>query len=821
MADLFNRDREDVFAGAKFITTPYLTYFDPENKPWGTPSNQYDDLPECDGLPVFIKDFKLKQATEAVLYFSALGCADVYINGVRVGDDEMKPGWTNYNKRAFYCTYDVSSLVREGENRILAVVSTGWCYGRIAGGHYGKGTPAFKACLTAGSQNVVTDKTWRASVTGRIRTADIWDGEFCDGSFPSYEDMSCPDKEYGNFEKPQTVSYKGEVTPYIGTTVKVRKGLTRAPQVINISDGVDFDGTDFGALRFAEKNASLPVSLASGKAVTIDFGQEIVGRVKIKVSGKRGALVKIRYAEFLNDTGKRSRGNDGAAGSVYTANMRSALAKAYYRLGGDGEETYCPAFTFFGFRFVEITADSDVQLISAEGEVVGNDNRETGFIETDNALVNRLISNIIWGQRGNYLSVPTDCPQRDERLGWTGDAQAFSVTAAYNADVYSFFRKWMQDMRDTQGKKGEYADVNPTVGVCTGNNAAAWGDAGVIIPFNMYRLFGDKTILEEHYDSMDKYIRGLIKTRRYAGPNPRYGDWLAYDFCKNEMIASAYFVRDIDMMLEMSAVLGKNEKIAEYKEYREKAKAYFDRKFMKKGMPKGKTQTDKVIALAFNLVDEDKAQTLADMLEKQIAENGNRLSTGFLGTYLLCPTLSKYGKDKTAYNLLLQRNEPSWLYTVDQGATTMWERWNSYTKEKGFGDVGMNSFNHYAYGAIGEWMYRFMAGIQPAEPGFKTIKLSPRIDQRTADELPDGQQNITYVNASYDSAAGLIKSEWSTKNGFRYYCSVPVPAALTLPVMGKNVTVNGETRAVSEYKNEGGNIVIDLLGGEYTVEFSD
>ena len=817
--DLFSKKQGGLFEKAKFITTEYDSYFKPNSHVWVSRlmRNQKNDLEECDGLPVYIRDFEVDETSRATLYFTALGCADVYINGKRIGNDEFKPGWTDYNKRALYCTYDVTENIVKGKNRILAVVSPGWCYGRISGGIYGTGTPAFAAVLTNGAEMLVTDKSWLAKVCGRIRTADIWDGEFCDGNLPTYAEMSLPAFSAEDFVKVETVPYKGKITPYIGTTVKVREGLTRTPQYINITDGVVYNGTNYGEVHICSAGASLPLTLKQGQTAVVDFGQEIVGWVKLTVKGEKDTVVRMRYAEFLNDSGSRKRGNDGPMGSVYTVNYRSALAKAYYRLNGDGTEIYRPKFSFFGFRFVEITAENDVELLGIEGEVVGNDNRETGYIETSSPLVNKLFSNIIWGQRGNYLSVPTDCPQRDERLGWTGDAQAFSTTAAYNADVYPFFLKWMQDMRDSQTKNGGYCDVNPAVGYCKGDNAAAWGDAGVIIPYNMYRMFGDKQILEEHYDSMDDYINGVIKQNGYSGPNPRYGDWLAYDQCKNDMISSAYLVHDIDLMIEMSDALGKADKVEEYRKHRDKAKKYFDKHYMKNGMPKGSTQTDKILVLAFDLTDGACSREIASQLEQQIAENGNRLSSGFVGTCALCPTLSKFGLDKTAYNLLLQRSEPSWLYSVDQGATTIWERWNSYTKEKGFGNVGMNSFNHYAYGAVGEWMYGFMAGIQPAEPGFRKITLTPRFDLRTADELPEGQQNITYVNASYNSASGLIKSEWNTVNGIKYFCSVPVEATLYLPAEFKKITVDGNERNAADCPVEGGKIIISLAAGEHTV----
>ncbi len=810
-----------IFANAKFITTPFENYFSNSGSVWGRRRPklyQHTDLVAYDGLPMFAKDFNTAKRAEAKLYFTALGCAEIFINGVRVGDDEMKPGWTDYNKRTLYREYDVSSLLKRGKNRILAVVSPGWYSGRIAGGYYGDNTPALMLAIRIGDEILAaTDTSWLANVGGRIRTADIWDGEFCDGTVASYEEMSCPDFALEGWKKAQKTVYRGKVTPYIGSTVKVRDGLSREPETITVFDGIESNGSDFGKIHVCATPSAAPVKMQRGQKIVLDFGQEVVGHLKIKVAGNAGITVKMRYAEFLNDSGLLSRGNDGPEGSVYTVNLRSALGKAYYILNGGGEQEYRPYFTFFGFRYVELSADGDVEFSEFTAQVVGNDNRETGSLVTSSELVNKLISNTLWGQRGNYLSVPTDCPQRDERLGWTGDAQAFSITASYNADVYGFFLKWMQDVRDSQSESGGYGHVNPRVGCCNGEDACAWADAGVIIPYNMYRMFGDKTIIEPHYASMEKYISVILQKYGLSGAQPVFGDWLAYDKCPNEFISSVYFIHDLDLMKEMSLAIGRKARAKYYENLRADALEYFRKKFMRRGKLKGDTQTEKVLCLAFNIVEGKAAGDMADELAKQIAANGDRLSTGFLGSYNLCPALSMYGKDKTAYNLLLQRKEPSWLYSIDQGATTIWERWNSYTKAKGFGDVGMNSFNHYAYGSIVEWIYRFAAGIEPKEPGFKEILLRPTPDDRTDAELPEGQERITFIKAEYDSAAGMIKSAWSTEDGFVYSCAVPegTVATLELPAYADTLTINGVEHNGTDFEKRCGRYVIALAPGEY------
>ncbi len=814
---------EKIFDNAKFIYTEFDNYFDPKEKAWGVPRPrlyQHTEIAEGDGLPMFASDFEIGSDGKTELFFSALGIVDIYINGKRVGNDEMKPGWTNYHKRALYYNYDVSDFVGRGKNRILAVVSSGWYSGRIVGDCYGGNNPAFIANIIHNGESILaTDEKWDATVGGPVRTADIWDGEYYDATQDSFAKISTVGYDSAEWGKADICDYfNGVLTPFVGPTVQVRDDLSLRAKAMTVYDGIRYNGSNYGEINICASPKSFPLTLKKGQTLIIDLEQEMVGWAKLTLKGARGTTVNVHYAEFLNDSGEISRGNDGAKGSLYTINLRSALAKETYILGGDGEETYRPTFTFYGYRYVQISAENDIEITDFISEVVGSVTEEIGTVETSNELVNKLISNTLWGQRGNYLSVPTDCPQRDERYGWTGDAQAFSVTAAYNANVRDFFRKWMQDARDAQSDEGAYSEVIPRSGCCSAENEAGWTDVGIIVPYNMYVMYNDIELLNGHYASMEKYIAQLIEKFGMAGANARFGDWLAYDQCDKTFISSAYFVHDLDLMIKMSGVLGKNDRAEHYKELRKQAYAYFVENYMRDGKLIGQTQTDKIIVLAFDLVDGDYAKELADELVEQIKTNGNRLSTGFLGTYNLCTTLSKYGKDNMAYTLLMQRNEPSWLYSIDQGATTIWERWNSYTKENGFGDVGMNSFNHYAYGSVVEWMYRYMAGIEPGTPGFGTVILQPRVDTRTAEELPDGQKRMTYAKASYKSGAGLIESEWHSENGFTYKCTVPVTAELRLPIFGEKLTVNGVEHGFDEYEIKDGCAIIGLAPGEYVFE---
>ena len=816
-----------LFGASQMIYCDYEMYYDSdafENVRGNGFARQHVPFMTWNGLPMFAGDFELSGVKSGRLVFTALGCADIWINGVRAGSDELKPGWSDYRKRAYYYDYDVLPLLREGKNRILAVVSNGWYSGRISGGYYGSRPPAVRLNLIVeddgGRREISSGTSWKAQVGGRVRNADIWDGEYCDARFPGYDELSCASFDLSEWGSPKECDYfSGEITPFIGETVKVRDGLTLLPASVTVYSRVEDNGSDFGRIIPETDKTSLPVTAGEERKIIIDFGQETVGWVKIRVKGKPGSKVNVRYSEMLNDSGSRARGNDGPEGSVYTVNYRTARAKAHYVIGSDGEEEYRPTFSFFGFRYVELTCDSEFELISCEAQTVGSATKENGRIETSDGLINKLISNIIWGQRGNYLFVPTDCPQRDERLGWTGDTQAFCRTASYNANVYGFFRKWMTDARDTQADDGGMPDVVPRISDSKGwEDGAAWADFCIIVPHTMYLMYGDKTILSENFDAMERYIAHLIDINGFRGPRPTYGDWLSYDYCKNEFLSSAFLVHDLDLMIECSNVLGFEDKAEYYRGLRAKAYKFFTGKFMKNGKLKERKQTTCVIALAFNLLeDPDYAAEVARELPELIRENGNRLSTGFVGTYNLLPTLSKIGEDKTAYDLLMQRAEPSWLYSIDQGATTVWERWNSYTIEKGFGDVGMNSFNHYAYGAVEEWMYRYMAGIEPGKPGFAELILQPRPDMRTDDELPEGQHRMSWIRAEYTCPAGLIESSWSTEDGFVYECTVPeVPTVLRLPLIADKLTMNGDERPVTELEREGDCAVITLAPGKYT-----
>ncbi|MBI2497535.1 MAG: family 78 glycoside hydrolase catalytic domain [Opitutae bacterium] len=551
-------------------------------------------------------------------------------------------------------------------------------------------------------------------------------------------------------------------------------------------------------IRAVEVIAPQSVTQPTPGSYIYDFGQNLVGVVRLSVSASRGTHLRLRYAEMLN-----------ADGTIYTANLRSAQATDNYICRGGGKETYEPRFTFHGFRYVELTGLPKRPAISSiSGIVCHSDLEPTGSFSCSNKLVNRLQSNIRWGQRGNFLDVPTDCPQRDERLGRTGDAQVFITTAAFNYDVATFFRKWLQDLRDGQHPNGQYPDVAPDL-LClaarkdpagwashANKGNAAWADAGVICPWVIYQRYGDARVLSENYAAMARWIVFQRRTsRKLIRPDTNYGDWLATDAVAPhraptpcDLIGTAYFAHTTDLMAKIASILGKPADAARYRGLHTRVVAAFNREYVSLGgRVAGDTQTGYLLALAFDLLPQRKREKAVARLVYLIEKNQNRLATGFVGTPLLCPVLTRFGRVDVAYRLLRQREYPSWFYPILNGATTMWERWNSWTKETGFGEVGMNSFNHYAYGAIGEWLYASVAGIDldPAEPGYQSIRLAP---------LPGGK--ITAAKGCLDSMHGRIVSDWRMTPGcFEWQVEIPpnTTAIASFPVPRFATIVEGKT----------------------------
>ena len=806
-----------------------------------------------EGIVLIRKDFSPVLKTGSVkkdiagvtLRAAALGMFDLFLNGERIGTnengttvyDELKPGWTDYRFRTFEFEYDVTGLVKKN-NTFVALVSPGWWSGRISFGFYG-----FRPCGFCGeieinykdgtSEIIASDTDWQTSVGGPILTADIWNGEYYDSRIPH------PAKEPDAHEWINAVAFNDFAEGSDGAIalvpladrIRAKTALERRPLSATVHSGTVKNGSDFGKIKVISckvGDGCEVTVLKKGQRIILDMGQNMVGKPEITIHAARGTKIECCFAEFLNDTGIESRGNDGPEGSMYMKNYRTALARAVYVASGKKSETYTPTHAFYGFRYVELNADANIRIFGVRGIVLGSEMKETASFECDNAEVNKLWSNVVWGMRGNYLSIPTDCPQRDERLGWTGDTQIFVGAGSYLANVDNFLSKWLTDASDSQrGFEGAYCDVIPRV--FPGHNAnAAWGDAGLVVPYRLWLMYNDTDIVARQYDSMEYYMQHL---ERYGleGPNTAYGDWLNYDVTDKRYIAVCYYKHDADLMVKFSEILGKTDRAEYYRGLSDKIKAHFAEKYTTDGKLNSDmtTQTCYLLALAFNmLADESRAEAIK-ALEKKIKDNDCTLSTGFVGTGILNQTLSEVGLDGVAYSLLLCTRDPSWLYSVKQGATTVWERWNSYTLEKGFGNVGMNSFNHYAYGAVAEWLMASVAGIRPdAEcPGFKHFILAPVPDSREDGEIPAGQDRIRFVKASFDSPEGLIKSEWEFIDGkpvYKFTVPAGTGATVTLPFKGltakSTVTLNGIKFVASKLGTvSDGNITFEVTAGTYEV----
>ncbi len=616
---------------------------------WLTFYNSHDlPLEPQKGILNVRKDFSLQgKVKKATIVSSALGVYLLYVNGQRVSCDELKPGWTDYFHRVLSYEYDITALLQT-HNTVLAEVANGWWSGHISYGTYGFKNWAFAAEISieyedGTCQTVKTDTTWSAMVGGPTRYADIWDGQYYDATLP--HPAQAPDAYRWEPAVPFT-QFTGVIEPHTAEPVRVRQHLTRRAESAHIYEGTVDNGSDFGAVNVlyrAGGEGCEAVSLKKGQSLVIDYGQEIVGWPSLTLSGNAGTEVQVFFAEMCNDSGLKSRGNDGPQGSLYIENYRAALSRYVVKLAGQAQECHTPSLTFYGFRYIEILATEDVQIHRVEGLVLGSDLTETGTFSCDNGEVNRLYSNIVWGMRGNYLSVPTDCPQRNERLGWTGDTQIFCGAAAYIADVRAFLRSWLADCRNSQYElDGAYADVIPRSIVLTHCGGAAWADAGIIVPYRLYRMYGDLSVIEEHYDSMERYMQ-FVARNGFDGPTPTYGDWLNYDHTDSVYISVCYYAYDLSLMSYFSRLLGKTDREAHYAALRTQVADYWQQRYVREGLLTENTQTAYLLALAFDLVPENLYQAFKIRLRRLIESNDDTLSTGFVGTGLLCQTLDDHG----------------------------------------------------------------------------------------------------------------------------------------------------------------------------------
>jgi len=698
--------------------------------PWG--SGPWGKVAPLRAPAQLRRAFRLtKPVARARLYATALGLYEAHINGVRVGRDQLTPGWTDYRTRVRYQTYDVTDALRRGANALGVTLAPGWYSGNIAWlgqDQYGD-NPALLAQLevvyTDGStERITTDQQWRAA-TGPLLTADPLMGEQYDArrETPGWTSPGFDDTGW----RPATTAadITAEVVAQADAPTRVEREITPV-KVTEPTPGV----------------------------YLYDLGQNMVGSVRLTVSGPAGRTVRIRHAEVLNPDG-----------TAYTDNLRTARPVDTYTLAGGGPETYEPRFTFHGFRYVEVTGyPGKPPLDAVTGRVMHTAAPFTMSFHTDAPLLNQLHSNITWGQRGNFLSIPTDTPARDERLGWTGDINVFSSTAAYTMESARFLTKWLQDMRDGQSADGAFPDVAPVVSGL-GSGTAGWGDAGVTVPWNLYQAYGDTRVLRENWPAMRGWIAYLEKhSTDLLRPAEGYGDWLNVDDeTPKDVIGTAYFAHATDLVARTAHVL--DEDPGPYEDLLTRVKSAFTAAYVSaEGRIKGDTQTAYVLALSMDLLPAALREPVADRLVALIEDRDGHLSTGFLGTPRLLPTLTDTGHTDVAHRLLHQRTFPSWGYQIDRGATTMWERWDSIKPDGSFQDVGMNSFNHYAYGSVGAWMYENITGIAPAAPGFRAIRVRPR---------PGGE--VRSAEGRYDSLYGPITTRWTHRDeDFALTVSLPV-----------------------------------------------
>ncbi len=754
-------------------------------------SNPWEEDPKkSEPSPYLRKVFDVsKEIALARLYISSHGLYQAEINGQRVGDQQFTPGWTSYDTRLQYQTYDVTSLLNKGENAIGIILGDGWYRGTLGWGdnrnNWGERLSAIAQVVityTDGSSEVMgSDASWKAG-RGPIVSSDIYNGEVYDA----------------------TLEMKGWSTPGFDDSQW---------QAVKITDEKrsNLIAPEGPPVRIVNQLEPLSVT-KTGDEWRVDMGQNMVGWIRIKASGKKGDVITLRHAEVLDKEG-----------NMYYTNLRMAAATNTYTLAGDGEEVFQPHFTFQGFRYVMVSGyPGTLSKDDIRGMVIHSDMSPAGSFTCSDPLINQLQHNILWGLKGNFLDVPTDCPQRDERLGWTGDAQVFAPTACFNMDAAGFYTKWLKDLAADQEENGSIGDVIPSI---LGGGKTGWADAGVVIPWVLYLNYGDVKVLENQYESMRKWIAYMENA---AGDdylwteNWHYGDWLSFDdnqasymgaYTTTDLIATAYYSYSSSLVAKTASVLGKDEDARYYRELSEKVKKAFNEEFV---TPNGRlvanTQTAYTLALAFDLLDEVQAGKAVANLAKDVESFGH-ITTGFLGTPLISLTLTERGRNDLAYQLLNRKAYPSWLYPVTMGATTIWERWDGQKPDSTFQDPGMNSFNHYAYGAIGKWLYQVVAGIGIDEnsPGYKHVIIHPR---------PGG--GLTSAKATHNSMYGTISSGWIV-DGETMTMEVEIPvntsATIHIPGAPAGILINGEALEESAFETQplDGSVAVSTGSGRYSI----
>lgn len=749
----------------------------------------------------FRKEFAAsKKIAKATIYLTAHGMYEAQLNGKRIGDSYLAPGWTSYTKRLQYQVYDVTDLVKQGRNVIGATVGNGWYRGYLAWASnknvFGKelGLLAQLAIdYTDGTNElVISDPSWKSSY-GSIRYAEIYHGETIDAreektgwALPGYNDAKW---------------FPVKSTGHNGTLVATYNEPIRKQET-------------FKPVRV--------LTTPKGERV-LDYGQNLVGWVMVKARGRAGDKIVLRHAEVLDK-----------AGNFYLDNLRAAQATATYILSGNGEEFFEPHFTFYGFRYLRIEGlTGEINPADFTAVALYSDMKPTGSFSCSEPLLNQLQHNIQWGQRGNFLDVPTDCPQRDERLGWTGDAQAFARTATFNFGVNNFFAKWLKDVAADQLPNGSVPFVIPNVLGAGSAGATGWADCATIIPWDMYLAYGDQRILESQYPSMKAWVGYMEKASKNDLWNTgfHFGDWLFYrPFDDNDgrsavtdkyLIAQCFYAHSVQLLINTAGVLGNTRDQQYYRDLLQRIKTAFQREYL---TPNGRlvsgTQTAYVLALNFDMLPESLRPQMASRLVENIKSYGNHLTTGFLGTPYLCHVLTRFGYTDMAYTLLQQETYPSWLYPVKMGATTIWERWNGIHPDSTFEPASMNSFNHYAYGAIGDWMYRTVAGLDThiEGVGYRQLRIKPQ---------PGGK--LTWAKASLQTYYGLASSAWRKEVGQVIYdIEVPCNATATILLPVRNASLISENgRPVSSIQDialkgsEDGYTILVVGSGKYSFAVRD
>lgn len=704
--------------------------------PWG--ANVAVSAP----APLLRKSFTVaKPVASARLLTTALGLQETHLNGAKVGDEALAPGWTDYTKRLQYRVSDVTKQIRTGENVLGALVGNGWYSGSIGiAGSQKYGTEPWysaqlKLTFTDGtSTTVATDGTWKAG-DGAIRADDLYQGETYDARLATGWDRPGFDD-------------RGWAAPRVKTGAK--------PNLVSqVDNGVTVQ-QEFKPVAWTQPKPGVWVA---------DLGQNFSGVDRLSVTGPAGTTVTLRHAEVLNPDG-----------TIYTANLRAAQATDRFTLAGTGSvETYEPRFTVHGYRYVELTGlPSAPTSATLTGRAMWTSGAQTGTFTSSNALVNQLQHNILWGERSNMLSVPSDCPQRDERLGWTGDIGIFAGTSTFNLDVASFLGKFSDDLVDAQHDDGSFTDVAP--GVLSGSGTAGWGDAGVIVPYTLWQRYGDTGVIDEHFAAMVKWVEYLRSTSGadLIRDHQTYGDWLnVNDNTAQDLISTAFFAWSSRLVSRMAAATGHAGEATKYGTLADQIGAAFTNKFVAADGTVGSgSQTGYVLALAFGLLPASRVQPAADKLAARVAAAGGHLSVGFLGVENLLPVLAAHGYADVAYQVLLQPDFPGWGYMIGHGATTVWERWDGIKPDGSFNDPGMNSFNHYGLGSVGDFLYRSVGGLSPASPGYASLLVAPR---------PGG--GLTSAKSAYETPYGTAVSDWSISGGkLTLRVTVPVGSSATVKV---------------------------------------